>query len=47
MADRSERLREAYAALDGGDVSAFRSLFARDARWLGVAPADAPGETPT
>ena len=41
-----EQVREAFAALDGhGDVSAFRELFAEDARWLGVPGLD--GATPT
>ena len=36
MGERADRIQRAYAALDQGDVSAFRDLFRPDAQWLGV-----------
>lgn len=47
MAERSELLRDAFAALDGGDVGRFRDLFREDAQWLGVPGRGWEGETPT
>jgi ketosteroid isomerase-like protein len=46
MEERSEQLRQAFAALDGGDVGGFRDLFAEDAQWLGVPGRGWEGETP-
>jgi ketosteroid isomerase-like protein len=47
MSDRAERLRQAFAALDGGDVGNFRDLFVEDAQWLGVPGSGWAGATPT
>jgi ketosteroid isomerase-like protein len=47
MEGRSERLREAFAALENGDVSPFRVLFVEDAQWLGIVGAGFNGATPT
>jgi len=46
MADRKERVRHAFEALDRGDVSPFRELFAPDAMWIAV-PQGGKGETPS
>ena len=45
MSERTVRLTEAFAALDRGDVSAFRDLFVEDAQWVAV-PGSWEGETP-
>ena len=47
MSDRTDRLAGAFAALDGGDVGAFRGLFLPEAQWLGVPGSGWEGETPT
>jgi ketosteroid isomerase-like protein len=47
VSDRTERLKSAFAALDDGDVSVFRDLFAEDAQWLGVPGSNIDGSTPT
>jgi ketosteroid isomerase-like protein len=47
MSERSDRLAAAFAALNGGDASAFRDLFAADAQWLGIPGSGFEGETPT
>lgn len=46
MSERSDRLQQAFAALDGGDAGVFRRLFTEDARWLGVPGSGFEGETP-
>lgn len=46
MSDRTDRLGQAFAALDRGDISGFRELFAEDARWLGVPGSGIDGRTP-
>ncbi|HEY3543031.1 MAG TPA: hypothetical protein VGK79_10860 [Gaiellaceae bacterium] len=46
MADRSDRLRDAFAALDGGDVDAVTALLRPDAQWRGVEGMGWRGETP-
>jgi ketosteroid isomerase-like protein len=46
MAERSDRLRDAFAALDGGDISVFRQLFGADAQWRSVEGSGFNGETP-
>jgi ketosteroid isomerase-like protein len=46
MADRTQRLTEAFAALDGGDISVFRQLLRADAQWRGVEGMGFNGETP-
>jgi ketosteroid isomerase-like protein len=47
MSERSDRLRQAFAALDAGDVGGFRGLFVEDAQWLGVPGSGWGGKTPT
>ena len=47
MDERSQRLQNAFAALDAGDAGEFRTLFADDAQWLGVPGMGFNGETPT
>ncbi len=47
MSERSEKIHEAYRRLDGGSISAFETLFAVDAQWLGVPGWGFEGETPT
>jgi hypothetical protein len=46
VSDRVGRLERAFAALDAGDGSGFRDLFAEDARWLGVPGSGIDGATP-
>jgi ketosteroid isomerase-like protein len=36
MATRTERLEDAFAALDRGDAGEFKALFRPDAQWRGV-----------
>jgi len=47
MSERTERLEQAFAALDRGDVSGFRDLFVESAQWLGVPGSGVDGDTPT
>ncbi|HZS31668.1 MAG TPA: hypothetical protein VFA37_10455 [Gaiellaceae bacterium] len=47
MSDRTEAVAAAYTALNNGDVSVFRELFAPDAQWLAVPGSGFDGETPT
>jgi len=47
MSERPDRLAEAFAALDRGDVGGFRELFVEDAQWLGVPDSGVDGATPT
>jgi len=47
MSARTDLLADAFAALDQGDISGFRDLFAEDAQWLGLSGAGWEGETPT
>jgi len=46
MSERTDRLEQAFAALNGGDTTAFRELFAEDGRWLGVPGRGVDGGTP-
>jgi ketosteroid isomerase-like protein len=46
VSDRTDRLQQAFAALNGGDSGAFRNLFAEDAQWLGVPGSGVDGSTP-
>ena len=46
MAERPDRLRDAFAALDDGDVSLFKELFRSDAQWRGIDGIGWEGETP-
>jgi ketosteroid isomerase-like protein len=45
MADRRQLIRDAFAALAGGDARGFESLFDTDAEWLGVPGAGGDGTT--
>jgi ketosteroid isomerase-like protein len=45
MADRTQRLTAAFAALDRGDITAFADLFRPDAQWRGVEGMGYHGET--
>ena len=47
MSDRTDRIEQAFAVLDAGDVGGFFDLFAEDAQWLGVPNSDIGGATPT
>jgi ketosteroid isomerase-like protein len=47
MADRKELVRQAFTALDGGDIAPFRDLFDPDAKWIGVPQRGEEDETPT
>ena len=47
VADRADRLKQAFAALNEGDPSAFRELFAERAQWLGIPGTGFDGATPT
>ena len=46
MADRTQRLTDAFAALDGGDISVFKELLRPDAQWRGIEGMGWEGETP-
>ena len=46
MSDRTQLLERAFAALNDGDASVFRALFAEEAQWLGVPGSGFRGETP-
>jgi len=46
MSDRTDRLEKAFAALNAGDPSAFRELFAENGQWLGVPGSGINGVTP-
>jgi ketosteroid isomerase-like protein len=46
VSDRTDRLRQAFALFDAGDLSGFQELFAEDAQWLGVPGSGPLGETP-
>ena len=45
MAERAERLTDAFAAYDRGDTAAFGALFRPDAQWRGVEGMGWNGET--
>jgi ketosteroid isomerase-like protein len=46
MADRTQRLTDAFAALDRGDLTVFKELFRADAQWRGIEGMGHDGETP-
>lgn len=46
MADRQELVRQAFVALDSGDVQPFTELLDRNAKWVAIPQGD-PAETPT
>lgn len=46
MSDRTDRLEQAFEALNRGDPSAFRELFAEHGQWLGVPGSGPDGATP-
>jgi ABC-type arginine transport system permease subunit len=47
VSERSDRLRDAFTALDQGSVDEFEALFLPEAQWLGVPGSGPEGETPT
>jgi ketosteroid isomerase-like protein len=47
VSDHADRLEQAFAALDQGDVSGFRDLFVEEAKWVGVPNSGVDGATPT
>jgi ketosteroid isomerase-like protein len=47
MADRQELVRQAFAALDAGDIAPFRELFDPAAKWVGIPQRGEEDETPT
>jgi ketosteroid isomerase-like protein len=47
MADRVELIRQAFVALDRGDVALLRTLFDPDAKWIGVPQRGEQDETPS
>jgi ketosteroid isomerase-like protein len=47
MADRKELVRQAFSALDAGDVAPFTQLFDPAAKWVGVPQRGEDDETPT
>jgi ketosteroid isomerase-like protein len=46
VSERTERLRDALAALDRGEISALEAVFAADGQWLGVEGSGVDGQTP-
>ena len=46
MADRTTRLRDAFAAYNDGDLGPVAELFAAEAAWHGVEGMGFAGETP-
>jgi hypothetical protein len=46
MEDRQELVRNAFAALDGGDVDPFRNLLDPDAKWVAIPQSEDVTETP-
>jgi ketosteroid isomerase-like protein len=47
MANREELVRQAFGALDAGDIAPFRQLFDPNAKWIGVPQRGEEDETPT
>jgi hypothetical protein len=46
VSEHTRRLEEAFAALNSGDPSAFRDLFAEEGQWLGIPGSGIDGATP-
>jgi ketosteroid isomerase-like protein len=46
VAQRKELVRQAFRALDAGDIAPFRELFDADAKWIGVPQRGEEDETP-
>lgn len=46
MSEAVDRLEQAFAALDDGDVGPFEALFTPDGQWLGVPGGGFEGATP-
>jgi ketosteroid isomerase-like protein len=40
VSDRQQRIRDAFAAYDRGDLDGVRALFAPDAQWVGIPAGD-------
>ena len=47
MTDRKDLVRQAFAALDGGEIEPFRELLDPDARWVAIPQGEDVAETPT
>jgi hypothetical protein len=47
MANRKQLIRQAFTALDAGDIAPFRELFDPHAEWIGVPQRGEEDETPT
>jgi SnoaL-like domain len=47
MAHHQELVRQAFSALDAGDIAPFRELFDPNAKWIGVPRRGDEDETPT
>ena len=47
VSEPADRLEQAFAALDRGDVSGFGELFTKEAQWLGVPGSGFDGATST
>lgn len=47
MGDRQELLRQAFTALDRGDIAPFRELLDPGAKWVAIPRGDGEGGTPT
>jgi ketosteroid isomerase-like protein len=47
VTQRKELVRQAFSALDAGDIAPFRELFDADAKWIGVPQGGEEDETPT
>jgi ketosteroid isomerase-like protein len=45
--DRQELLRQAFTALDGGDIGPFKKLLDPGAKWVAIPHSGQEGETPT
>jgi ketosteroid isomerase-like protein len=46
MAERQELVRQAFAALDKGDVASFSALLDPDAEWVAIPQGDEVADTP-
>ena len=47
MTDRKDLVRQAFAALDGGEIEPFRQLLDPDAKWVAIPQGEDVAETPT
>jgi ketosteroid isomerase-like protein len=47
MTERQELVREAFAALDKGELEPFKALLDPDAKWVAIPQGENVAETPT